>query len=125
MTLSPVSAEQLTQELGNAARGIGISQVMPYPWNSTVTLVKEYQQFIGKQGPYSYTSMEGFVIAKVAADALRKAGGKDLSREKLISVLEGTNQDLGGYRIAFGPNNRAGSQFVQLTVIGAGGKLIK
>ncbi len=125
MTLSPVSAEQLTQELGDAARGIGISQVMPYPWNSTVILVKEYQQFIGKQGPYSYTSMEGFVIAKVAADALRKTGGKDLSREKLISVLEGMNQDLGGYRVAFGPNNRAGSQFVQLTVIGAGGKLIK
>ncbi|WP_434513344.1 ABC transporter substrate-binding protein [Dechloromonas sp. ARDL1] len=125
MTLSPVSAEQLTQELGNQARGIGISQVMPYPWNDTVAIVKEYQQFIGKQGPYSYTSMEGFIIAKVAVDALRKAGGKDLSREKLVSALESMNQDFGGYRVAFGPNNRAGSQFVQLTVIGAGGKLIK
>lgn len=35
------------------------------------------------------------------------------------------NQDFGGYRIAFSPSNHAGSQFVQLTVIGAGGKLIK
>ena len=125
MTLSPVSAEQLTQELGNQARGIGISQVMPYPWNDTLAIVKEYQQFIGKQRPYSYTSMEGFIIAKIAVDALRKAGGKDLSREKLVSALESMNQDFGGYRVAFGPNSRAGSQFVQLTVIGAGGKLIK
>ncbi|MGE5492134.1 MAG: ABC transporter substrate-binding protein, partial [Actinomycetota bacterium] len=35
MTLSPVGAEQLVQELGPDARGIGISQVMPYPWNDT------------------------------------------------------------------------------------------
>jgi hypothetical protein len=35
------------------------------------------------------------------------------------------NQDFGGYRISFSPNNRAGSQYVQLTVIGPGGKLIK
>jgi len=125
MTLSPVGAEQLTQELGNDARGIGISQVMPYPWNDTVPVVKEYQHFIGKQGPYTYMSMEGFIIAKLAVDALRKAGGKELSREKLVSTLEGLNQDFGGYRVAFSPNNHAGSQFVQLTVIGAGGKLIK
>ena len=125
MTLSPVGAEQLSQELGNDARGIGISQVMPYPWNDTVPIVKEYQHFIGKQGPFSYTSMEGFIIAKLAVEAIRKAGGKELSREKLVSTLEGLNQDFGGYRVAFSPNNHAGSQFVQLTVIGAGGKLIK
>jgi len=125
MTLSPVGAEQLTQELGNDARGIGISQVMPYPWNDTVTVVREYQRFVGKQGPYSYMGIEGFIIAKLAVESLRKAGGKDLSREKLVSALEGMNQDFGGYRVAFSPSNRAGSQFVQLTVVGAGGKLMK
>lgn len=125
MTLSPVGVDQLTQELGNDARGIGISQVMPFPWNDTQPVVKEYQHFVGKQGPYSYMSMEGFIIAKIAVEALRKAGGKDISREKLVTAMESMNQDFGGYRVAFGPNNHAGSQFVQLTVIGAGGKLIK
>lgn len=125
MTLSPVGPDQLTQELGNDARGIGISQVMPYPWNDTIAIVKEYQHLVGKQAPYSYMSLEGFVIAKMAVDAIRKAGGKELSREKLISALEGLNQDFGGYRISFSPTNHAGSQYVQLTVIGAGGKLIK
>jgi ABC-type branched-subunit amino acid transport system substrate-binding protein len=125
MTLSPVGPEQLTQELGNDARGIGISQVMPYPWNDTVAIVKEYQHLLGKQTPYSYMSLEGFVIAKMAVEAIRKAGGKDLTREKLVSALESMNQDLGGYRLGFSPNNHGGSQFVQLTVIGPGGKLIK
>ncbi len=76
----------MTQELGNDARGIGISQVMPYPWNDTVPVVKEYQHFIGKQGPYTYMSMEGFT---------RQAGCRGdpqaahSSREKLVSTLEG------------------------------------
>ena len=35
------------------------------------------------------------------------------------------NSDLGGYRINYGPNNRLGSRFVELTVIGAGGKVLK
>uniref|UniRef100_Q47HK4 Amino acid/amide ABC transporter substrate-binding protein, HAAT family n=1 Tax=Dechloromonas aromatica (strain RCB) TaxID=159087 RepID=Q47HK4_DECAR len=125
MTLSPVGPDQLTQELGNDARGIGISQVMPFPWNDTIAIVKEYQHLVGKQATYSYMSLEGFVIAKMAVEAIRKAGGKELSREKLISTLEGLNQDFGGYRISFSPNSHAGSQYVQLTVIGAGGKLIK
>ena len=66
--------------------------------------------------------MEGFIIAKLAVEAIRKAGAKDLTREKLVTALESINQDFGGYRIAFSPSNHAGSQFVQLTVIGAGGK---
>ena len=33
--------------------------------------------------------------------------------------------DLGGYRINYGPNTRLGSRFVELTVIGQGGKILK
>lgn len=125
MTLSPVSAEQLSQELGAEARGIGISQVMPYPWNETIAISKEYQRFTGKQGTLSYTGIEAFIMAKTAVETLRKLGNKDITREKLVSTLETSNQDLGGYRVSFSPTNRAGSKFVELTVIGANGKLMK
>ena len=86
MTLSPVGPEQLTQELGNDARGIGISQVMPYPWNDTVAVVKDYQRLIGKQTPPSYMGIEAFVMAKTATEVIRKLG-KDLTREKLVAAL--------------------------------------
>jgi branched-chain amino acid transport system substrate-binding protein len=46
MTLSPVGTEQLVQELGPEARGIGISQVVPYPWNDIVPVVRDYQKLI-------------------------------------------------------------------------------
>lgn len=125
MTLSPVGTEQLVQELGPDARGIGISQVAPYPWNDVVPVVREYQKLLSKPGTNSYYGIEAFITAKTMVEGLRRAG-KDLSREKLMAALEGMNNvDLGGYRINYGPSNRLGSRFVELTVIGAGGKVLK
>jgi branched-chain amino acid transport system substrate-binding protein len=124
MTLSSVGAEQLVQELGNEARGIGISQVMPYPWNDTIPLVREYQHLLGKQGKFSYYGVEGYLMARVLVDALKKQG-KEPTREKLVSTLEAMNQDLGGYRVKFSPEAHAGSKFVELTVIGPGGRVLK
>ncbi len=47
MTLSPVGTEQLVAELGPDARGIGISQVMPYPFDDIVPMVRDYQKLVG------------------------------------------------------------------------------
>jgi ABC-type branched-subunit amino acid transport system substrate-binding protein len=125
MTLSPVGAEQLVAELGDEARGIGISQVMPYPWNDTTPAVREYHRLLGSSKKYSYYGIEGYITAKIMVDALRRAG-RDLTREKLTSILETTsNLDVGGYRVSYSPNDRNGSRFVELTVIGSGGKVLR
>lgn len=125
MTLSPVGAELLAQELGSDSRGIGISQVVPYPWNDTVPIVRDYQKLLGRQGKYSYYGLEAYITARVLVDGLRRVG-KDVTRERLIGALEGlNNQDFGSYRINFGPDSRLGSRFVELTVVGAGGKVMK
>lgn len=126
LTLSPVGGEVLAQELGNDARGIGISQVVPYPWNDTIGVVREYQKLLGKQkDKFSYYGLEGFITARLITEGIRKMG-KDVSREKLVSTLEGMqNFDLGGFKVSYGPNNRQGSNFVELTVVGSGGKVIK
>jgi branched-chain amino acid transport system substrate-binding protein len=124
MTLSPVGTEQLVQELGPEARGIGISQVMPYPWNDIVPMVRDYQKLVGSKGGYSYYGIEGYATAKIMVDALRRAG-KDLTREKLFAALESTNTDLGGFRVSYSPTSRLGSRFVELTVVGPGGKILK
>lgn len=125
MTVSPVGAEQLVAELGDEARGIGISQVMPYPWNDTTPAVRDYQRLLGRNGKYSYYGVEGYITAKVMVEALRRAG-RDLTREKLVTTLETMNNlDLGGYRVTYGPDSRNGSRFVELTVIGSGGKILR
>jgi ABC-type branched-subunit amino acid transport system substrate-binding protein len=125
MTLSPVGADLLVQELGDEARGIGISQVMPYPWNDTTPMVREYQKLLGKQGKPTYYGVEAYAMAKVLVDAIRKSG-KDLTREKLITSLESMqNHDLGGYRVSYSASERFGSRFVDLTVVGSGGRVLR
>ena len=124
MTLSPVGTEQLVAELGPDARGIGISQVMPYPFNDIVPMVRDYQKLVGAKAGYSYYGIEADAMARVMVDALKRMG-KDPSREKLMAALESTSLDMGGLKVAYSASNRQGSRFVELTVIGPGGKVLK
>lgn len=128
MTLSPVGADLLVKEMGNDARGIGISQVMPYPWNDSNPLVREYRKLmssVGKQGQSPYYGVEGYAMAKVMVEGIRRAG-KDLTREKLATTLENLGSyDLGGYKVSYSPSDHNGSRFVDLTVIGSGGRVLR
>ena len=50
----------------------------------------------------------------------------DLTREKLIAALESMNKvDIGDFIVSFSPSNHSGSSFVDLTMIGRGGKFLK
>lgn len=125
LTLSPVGAEMLVKELDQDARGIAISQVVPYPWNEIVPAVREYQKLAPKSGQYSYYGMEGYLMARTLVEGIKRAG-KDLTREKLVSSLESlSNADIGGYKINYNGSSHLGSRFVELTVVGANGKVLR
>ena len=110
------------------AHGLGISQVVPYPYTPKLAAIREYQQLLKKYAPdqhINYTSFEQFLGAKVLVEGLRRAGPKP-TRAKVIKALESIhNFDLGGLTVSYGPEARVGSQFVEVTVIGASGKLLK
>ena len=121
INVSFVGSKALAKEAGPDGRGVGISQVMPFPWNLSAPIVKEYQQLLeaatGKQD-YSFTSLEGFIAAKVLVEGLRRTGA-DLTRERFIAAMEKMKDvDLGGYTVNFSPTDHNGSKFVELTVIG-------
>jgi ABC-type branched-subunit amino acid transport system substrate-binding protein len=121
INVSFVGSKALAKEAGVDGRGVGISQVMPFPWNLSAPIVKEYQQLLeaatGKQD-YSFTSLEGFIAAKVLVEGLRRTGA-DLTRERFIAAMEKMKDvDLGGYTVNFSPTDHNGSKFVELTVIG-------
>lgn len=126
-TLSVVGSSALARELGTDSMGIGISQVVPFPWTPTLPVVREYQKLLAKAGnerDISFTSLEGYIAAKVLVEGLKRAG-RDLTREKLIAALEGLrNHDVGGFPVSFGPGNHNGSSFVELTMIRQGGKFV-
>ena len=127
-TLSPVGADNLARELGDTSRGILISQVMPFPWDDTRPVVKDYQRMsrkFDKKAPFSYYAIEAYVNAIVLVEAI-KMTGRDLTREKLVETLENMHDlSVGGYQISFSPINHNGSKFVEITILGLKGKVIR
>jgi len=125
--VSFVGSKALADALGADGVGVAISQVVPFPWGAGVPVVKEYQQLAKKAGftDYNFSALEGFLSAKVTVEGLRRAG-RNLTRETYIAALERMNDvDLGGFWVGYSPTNRAGSQFVDLTIIGRQGRFLR
>lgn len=64
------------------------------------------------------TQMSAYSAAKILAEALKKAG-KDVSREKLIQVLEGFYEYRTGLTpaVSYGPNRRVGAMGAYVTTV--------
>jgi len=128
-SISVVNFKELLKNAGeDNARGIGISQVMPYPYSPRLPVVREFQTLMAKYQPdkvISYASMESFIAAKILVEAIRRSG-TDPTRQKIISQLEKLNNyDVGGFRLTFSPESRTGSKFMEVTVIGREGRLLR
>ncbi len=127
--ISVVNAAEIVSLAGlQNAHGLGISQVVPYPYQPRLPVVREYQALLKKYAPdeeINYTSFEEFLGAKVLVEGLRRAGPAP-TRAKVIKALESMgNYDLGGVTVNYSPENRIGSRYVELTVIGRSGRLMK
>ncbi len=128
-SISVVNFKELLKNAGeDNARGIGISQVMPYPYSTLAPVAREFQSLMAKYQPdkvVSYASMESFIAAKILVEAIRRSGA-DPTRSKVINQLEKmSSYDAGGFKVSFSPENRVGSKFVEVTVIGRDGKLLR
>jgi branched-chain amino acid transport system substrate-binding protein len=114
------------EALGALGRGLGFAIVVPSPFAPKNDIVRRYQTDMAASGwsDYSLPTLEGYINARITAEALRKAG-PGVTRDSLIASLEKIESlDLGGIRIGYGPGNRIGSTFVDVAVIGAGGRMM-
>ncbi len=123
MNLSPVDVEGLQDALpGGQATGIGISQVVPFPWDRRLPVASQYQRLLRQQQTtprYGFTSLEGFLAARLLTEALEKTGG-DPNRPALKEGFERLGKlDLGGFKVSLGPRDHQASDFVDLSFTGA------
>ncbi len=120
-SFSTVGSKTLVSLLGDDSRGVEISQVVPLPFSEAEALSREYLKRIGGKENASFASLEGYIAAKVLVEGIKRSG-KVLTRETLVDGLEkiGT-MDLGGFKISYSGIDHTGSNYVDLTVIGAGG----
>ncbi|TDM08561.1 MAG: ABC transporter permease [Ideonella sp. MAG2] len=117
--VSFVGTQALADELGREARGVLVSQVVPYPYTQSLQITRDYLDAVkaaGADAKPNYSSMEGYLAARVFVEGLRRA--RSLSRDGLIGGLESlSNVNFGGFNVNFSRTNHVASRFVEVSML--------
>lgn len=127
--MSTLVHSELVKAAGaDKTRGIVLSQATPYPFISNRAVITEYQAAMkayDPKMPLSFVSLEGFMGAKIAAEAVRRAGSSP-TREKVLASLKNMGDyNMGGVSVNYSSQARKGWGGVELTIIGSNGNLQK
>jgi branched-chain amino acid transport system substrate-binding protein len=128
LTLSNNASAGFVKSLGELARGVIVSQVLPPERSFGTPMVKEAHdlaQARGAKAPeITPALLEGFAAAKVLTEGLRRAAAaRDLSRSGLQRALESLNRyDLGGLELSYSATDHTGLDYADLSIIGADGR---
>jgi branched-chain amino acid transport system substrate-binding protein len=125
--VSFVGTQALADELGKDGAGVVVSQVVPSPYSPTRPIAREFLESIKKGGgevQANFSSMEGYLAAKLLTEGLRRAGPGTISRADLIRGIEATgNQSFGGFSTQLSSNNHVASSFVELSMLTGDGRV--
>jgi len=127
--MSVVWAADIVKTAGeDKARGAVIAQAVPFPYSATLPFVGEYQRAMKQYAPneeISFPSLEGYAAAKITVEAIKRAGPNP-TREKVLKALYSMGEyNLGGVYVDYSSKGRRGWGNVDLTIIGAKGKLLR
>ena len=124
--VSFVGTQALSDELGKEGAGVMVTQVVPSPYSPANAITREFSDAARKSGGATkpnFSSMEGYLAAKVLTEGLRRAPGK-VTRDGLIQGLESIDrQQFGGFEVSFSPKNHVASKFVELSMITGDGRI--
>jgi branched-chain amino acid transport system substrate-binding protein len=101
-----------------------VVRAVPKSDGTRVAVVRELQEdaAAAKLGKPNVYMLEGYIAARVYAEALRRVG-KDLTRAKLKKAIDGLDEvSIGGFRVHF-TEDRVASRLVELSVIDSQGRV--
>jgi branched-chain amino acid transport system substrate-binding protein len=124
--VSVSNSKAVLDALGDDARGLAITPVVPNPWKTTTGLGRDFNKVMDKAKlPVDYDHFYGYMNMRVLLEALKRAG-KAVTPQSLVTTLEQMSKvDLGGYTVSYGPTNHHGSSFVDIMIVGPGGRFIR
>jgi len=125
--VSFVGTQALADELGKDGAGVVVSQVMPSPYSLARPIAREFSEAVKRAGgnaQANFSSMEGYLAAKVVTEGLKRAGTRMNSREGLIQGIEAIgSQSLGGFQVHFSATDHVASSFVELSMLTGDGRI--
>ena len=126
--LSVMGTPATVKALGADATGMAISQVVPLPSNVVMPVVREFQaawKASGATAEPSHLALEGYINARVFAEALQRAGRNPTRAAFIDATWNLKKWDLGGFEISASAPERNASRFVELTLVGRDGRFIR
>ena len=124
VNISFVGSDALAKELGPAGAGVVITQVVPFPEDPSIDLVKRYQAALkasAADAKPGFVSLEGYMVGRLVVAALDKVQG-DITRAALLDAITKSGSfDLGGITLRYSADRNRGSDTVFLTVIQSDG----
>ena len=123
IAISFVGSESLAKELGDQGAGVVVSQVVPFPWDSSLPVIASYQRamtFLDPNARSGFVSLEGYLIGRLAVEALNRINGEP-TREGFLDAIAAAPFELGGITLGYGPTRNQGSDAVYFTVLQADG----
>jgi len=125
--VSFVGTQALADALGRDGAGVVVSQVVPSPYSPVHPASREFLGAIrkgGNQVKANYSSLEGYLAARLFSEGLQRTAAQGLTRENLIRGLEslGTSS-LNGFPIQLSASNHVASSFVELSMLTGDGRV--
>jgi branched-chain amino acid transport system substrate-binding protein len=127
VNISFVGSEALAKELGAAGDGVIVSQVVPSPFDPSMSLVKSYQSALKTYDPtldFGYVSMEGYVVGRVVIEVLKKVKDSPTRENFLDALYQSGAISLDGLSLDYGVNDNQGLDKVFLTVMNKDGRFV-
>ena len=126
--LSVMGTPATVKALGADATGMAISQVVPLPSNVVTPVVRDFQaawKASGATAEPSHLALEGYINARVFAEALQRAGRNPTRAAFIDATWNLKKWDLGGFEINATTPDRNASRFAELTLVGRDGRFIR
>jgi ABC-type branched-subunit amino acid transport system substrate-binding protein len=123
INISFVGSDALAKELGPAGAGVLVTQVVPFPRDTSIPVVAAFHKALKAAKPDAvpgFVSLEGYIVGRTVIAGMQRVEG-DLTRNSLMKKLTDGTYDFGGFKLIYGPNNNRGSSAVYLTAIGPDG----
>ncbi len=125
---SPVDATLLVDKLDKIASGLAITQIVPLPSSTHTRIATEYIEALKElgHGAPSFYGLEAFIEAKILVLALQRAGRDAGDPEAVVRALEAMGDfDTGGFNVSYNKSTHRGAKFVELTMIGSRGTVVR
>ena len=124
VAISFVGSDALAQEMGDKGGGVIVSQVVPFPGDTSLPVVASYQAALAALAPDAkpgFVSLEGYLVGRLVIEALKRIPGEP-TREALLDVITSTGAfDLDGIELIYGPAKNQGMDQVFFTILQADG----